>query len=192
MEHVPPVEDRYDLDAEKLPPRPTARRSRRMTGRPLLLLGAAAALVLGTHIVLTATPSASADPAEAPAVVAESEEPGQPAAGTSSVEPRVTEAPRTTSAPARVRMTPGPAFAGSAPAHPGTDSVRTPKAITHASAPAPAEPSIAPAPASIELALPGLAPEAVVPTARTGDTMAMKKILRALNGAKPTEGSAAP
>jgi hypothetical protein len=176
-----------------------------MSGRPLLLLGAAAALVVGSHLVLTATPSASADPAEAAAAAAESEEPksasvlpfpeaGRPAAGTSSAETRVTEGPRVTSAPARVSMTPGPAFAGSVPARPGADSARTPKATTPAPAPAPApaEPSIAPAPASIELALPGLPPESVVPAARTGDTMGMKKILRALNGAKPAEASAAP
>ena len=197
MEHVPPVEDRRDHNADELPPRPTARRSRRMTGRPLLLLGAAAALVVGTHLVLTATPSAFVDPAETPAAVAETEDPSQPAAETRSAETRVTEAPRVTRAPARVSMTPGPAFAGSVPARPGADSARTPKATTHAPAaapgpaPAPADSSIAPAPASIELAIPGLAPESVVPTARTGDTMGMKKILRALNGPKPAEGSAA-
>jgi hypothetical protein len=56
----------------------------------------------------------------------------------------------------------------------------------------PAEPSIAPAPAAIELSLPGLPPESVVPLARTSDTLGMKKILRALNGAKPAEASAAP
>jgi hypothetical protein len=194
MEHVPPGENRRDAEAERLLPRPAARRSRRMNGRPLLLLGTAAALVVGTHLVFTATPSASADPPEGQAAVAESEEPGQPAAGTTSAETRVTEAPRVTRAPARVSMTPGPAFAGSVPVPPGADTAGMPKAITHAPAPAsaPAEPSIAPAPDSIELALPGLPPESVVPTARPGDTMGMKKILRALNGAKPTEGSAAP
>jgi hypothetical protein len=198
MEHRPQVEDRRDPEPDELPPRPTARRSRRMTGRPLLLLGAAAALVAGTHLVLTATPSGSVDPAEAPAAAAEIEESRQPAAATSSAETRATEAPLVTSAPARVSMTPGPAFAGSGPARPGADSARTPKAATHApaaapgSAPAPADPSIAPAPASIELAIPGLPPDSVVPTARTGDTMGMKKILRALNGPKPAEGSTAP
>jgi hypothetical protein len=191
MEHVPPVEERRDTDADELPfSRPTARRSRRMSGRPLLLLGTAAALVVGSHLVLTATPSASADPAEAPAAAAETAR--QPAAETSSAGTRVTKGPRVTSAPARVSMIPGPAFAGSVPARPGADSARTPKANTPAPAPAPAEPSIAPAPASIELALPGLPPESVVPAARTGDTLGMKKILRALNGTKPAEASAAP
>jgi hypothetical protein len=199
MEHLPLVEDRRDPEADELPlPRPTARRSRRMTGRPLLLLGAAAALVVGTHLVLTATPSASADPAEGPAS-AEIEEPRQPDAGTSSAATRVngtrvTEAPRVTSAPARASMTPGPAFTGSVPARPGADSAGTPKTTTQApaAAPKPADPSIAPAPASIELAIPGLPPESVVPTARTGDTMGMRKILRALNGPKTAEGSTAP
>jgi hypothetical protein len=196
MEHRPQVEDRRDPEPDEVPPRPTARRSRRMTGRPLLLLGTAAALVVGTHLVLTATPSGSVDPAEPPAAVAEIQEPGKPAAATSSAGTRATEAPRVTSAPARVSMTPGPAFAGSGPARPGADSARTPKAATHGPAAAPSsaaeDPSIAPAPASIDLALPGLPPDSVVPTARTGDTMGMKKILRALNGPKPAEGSAAP
>jgi hypothetical protein len=206
MEHLPPVEERLDDDATvQLFRRPTARRSRRMRGRPLVLLGAAAALVAGTHLVLTATPSMSADPAEAPApadpaappapaAVAERKEVGQPAAETSSAETRATEAPRVTSAPARVSMIPGPAFAGSVPARPGADAAGTPKVTTRAAAPAPAppEPSIAPAPAAIELALPGLPPDSIVRTARTSDTMAMKRILRALNGPKPAEGSAAP
>jgi hypothetical protein len=207
MEYVPPVEEGRDADAaELLLRRPTARRSRRMRGRPLLLLGTAAALVVGTHLVLTATPSASSDPAEAPApadpaeaptpvAVAEREEAGQPAAKTSSAETGVTEA-RVTSAPARVSMIPGPAFAGSVPARPGADSVARPKVTAHTPAPAPApappEPSISPAPAAIELALPGLPPDSIVPAARTGDTMGMKKILRALNGTRGTERSAAP
>jgi hypothetical protein len=211
MEYVPPVEERRHeerrhADADQLPLlRPTARRSRRMRGRPVLLLGAAAALVVGTHLVLTATPSASTDPAEAPASVAGSEEPespseppsfeaDQPAARTGSAEPRATEVARVTIAPARVSMTPGPAFAGSVPARPGADSAAKAKATTRAPAPAPApaEPSIAPAPAAIELSLPGLPPDAVAPAARTGDTMGMKRILRALNGTKPVEASAAP
>jgi hypothetical protein len=207
MEHLPPVEERREtVAAEQLFRRPTARRSRRRRARPLLLLGTAAALVAGTHLVLTATPSVFADPAEAlapadpgetptPLSVAEREEKArQPAAGTSSAETQVIEAPRVTSAPARVSMIPGPAFAGSAPARPGADSARTPKVTTHAPAPAPAptEPSIAPAPAAIDLALPGLPPDSIVPATRTGDTMGMKRILRALNGPKPADGSAAP
>ena len=57
LEFSMPVEERQDADTEELlPHRPTARRSRRMGGRPVLLLGAAVALVIGTHLVLTATP----------------------------------------------------------------------------------------------------------------------------------------
>jgi hypothetical protein len=192
MEYVPPIEERRHADADELPLlRPTARRSRRMRGRPVLLLGTAVALVVGTHLALTATPSASTDPAEPPSSVAGSPEADQPTAPTGSAEPRATEAPRVTIAPARVSMIPGPAFAGSVPARPGADSAGPAKATTPlpAPAPAPAEPSIAPAPAAIELSLPGLPPDAVVPTARAGDTMGMKRILRALNGAKPAESS---
>ncbi len=43
----------------------------------------------------------------------------------------------------------------------------------------------------MDLALPDLPPDSVVPTARTADTLGMKKILRALNGAKPVEAAAA-
>jgi hypothetical protein len=205
MEHLPPVEERLDDDATvQLFRRPTARRSRRMRGRPLVLLGAAAALVAGTHLVLTATPSTSADPAEAPvpadatealgAELERGEEAGEPDKETSSGETRATETPRVTSAPARVRMIPGPAFAGSVPARPGADTARTPKLATHAPAPAPPPPgpSITPAPVAIELALPGLPADSTVPTARTGDTMGMKRILRALNGPRPGEGPIAP
>jgi hypothetical protein len=193
MEYRPPAEERDDA-ADELPhPRPTARRSRRMGGRPLLLLGAAASLVVGTHLVLTATPSASADPSEAPASVAEDEVP-ESASEPRATQTRPTEAPRVTIAPARVPMTPGPAFAGSVPARPGAVPAGMPKATTSAPAPAAASmaPSITPAPAAIELALPSLPPDSGVPAARTGDTLGMKKILRALNGAKPAESSAAP
>ena len=218
LEFSMPVEERQDADTEELLlHRPTARRSRRMGGRPVLLLGSAAALVIGTHLVLTATPSASADPVEAPAPapVAGNEEPedspelpppggDQPAAETRAIETHATEArvteapataaPRVTIAPARVPMTPGPAFAASVPARPGADSAAQAKATTPAPAPssAPVAPSIAPAPAAMDLALPDLPPDSVMPTARTGDTMGMRKILRALNGAKPAEASAAP
>ena len=80
------------------------------------------------------------------------------------------------------------------PARPGADSAAAPKATTPAPAPAPtpSAPSIAPAPAAIDLALPDLPPDSIVPAARTGDTMGMKRILRALNGAKPAAAPAAP
>jgi hypothetical protein len=89
-------------------------------------------------------------------------------------------------------MTPGPAFAGSVPARPGADSAGTTKPATPGPAPAPAAPAIAPAPAALDLALPDLTRDSLVPPPRTGDTMGMKKVLRALNGARSAEGSATP
>ena len=193
LEYVPPVEEQGDGDAGEPPLfRPTARRSRRMRGRSLLLLGAAASLVVGTHFLLTATPSASANgsanPSEAPALVTGHE---APESSPEPPAPKATDAPRVTTAPARVSMTPGPAFAGSVPTRPGADSAGTTQSTTPGPLPAPAAPAIAPAPAGIDLALPDLT-ESVVPSPRTGDTMGMKRVLRALNGPKPAEGSAAP
>jgi hypothetical protein len=201
---TPLVEQRRaQLDAidEAAAPRPTARRSARMSGRPMLLLGVAAALVIGTHFALTATPAPSADQTE-PAAPADVEEPSASDAAIEepvqrvaepSPPPVVTPQPpqRVTSAPARVVMTPGPAFAGSVPARPGvrptaeSKATKVPSAFAPASTEAPAPPAIAPAPASLELALPALPPESLVSSARTKDTTAMKKILRALNGSKP-------
>ena len=205
----PPAPARHEPD-EPAHARPTARRSRRASGRPLLLLGAAAGLVLAAHFALTAMPPASAgtsdmaEPAEAapePAANLPAEaaaEPAAPAAPTAPA-PRAaeTEPPaRVTSAPARVPMTPGPAFSGSAPARPGADPGVAPRATAPAAPPAPAaaapeDGAITPAPAAIELALPDLPPDSVMPAARSGDTLAMKKILRALNGTKQ-EAPAAP
>jgi hypothetical protein len=202
LEYSGPLAEPYHAELEELHHRPTARRSRRLGGRPVMLLGVAAGLVIGMHLLLTATPSASADPAESPAVASESEnveesapvarEPGEPA-----VEPAVdageadVATPRVTTAPARVPMTPGPAFAGSVPARPGADTAATPRAAA-APAPAAAAPAIAPAPVAIDLGLPPLVPDSLAPTARTGDTLGMKKILRALNGPKPVEAPTAP
>jgi hypothetical protein len=168
---------------EEMHARPTARRSRRGGGRPLLLVGVAAALVIGAHLALTAAPSSAEPevPAEEPAARVAPPRPEKP------VTPAEPPA-RVTSAPARVRMTPGPAFAGSVPASPGADTTTARKAPTASVAPAASEPaasapSIAPAPVELELALPDLGTDSIAPT-RTGDSMAMKKILRALNGAK--------
>jgi hypothetical protein len=55
-----------------------------------------------------------------------------------------------------------------------------------------APPSIAPAPAAMDLALPDLPADSVVPTARRSDTLGMKRVLRALNGSKPAEAPTAP
>jgi hypothetical protein len=165
----------------------------------------AAALVLGGHFALTTTPSASADASEgaqpmdaspeAPATEADDQAveatttPAASAAGTEA-------APRVTTAPARVRMTPGPAFAGSMPLQPGADTAVPANAPLASMTPgragaAAADPIIAPAPVKPEMALPDLSTDSVVPR-RASDTMAMKKILRALNGSKPPETPAAP
>ena len=187
--HFEPMEEAH--------PRPTARRSKRAGGRPLLLLGIAAALVAAAHFAWYATPSTSADSSD-------DAEPGEelvsePAGADASAEepavkvppaPTASAPPRVTSAPARVRMTPGPAFAGSVPAQPAADTVG-PRAKAPAAPAAPpsasvveATPSIAPAPVELDLALPDLRTDSIAPR-RAGDTMGMKKILRALNGSKP-------
>jgi hypothetical protein len=179
------------------PPRPTARRSKRTGGRPLLLLGMAAALVAAAHFAWYATPSTSADSSDR----AEPEEElvSEPVGADASAEepavklppaPAAAAPPRVTSSPARVRMTPGPAFAGSVPVQPGGDTAtrRTKAPVTPAaSAPAApdAAPSIAPAPVELKLALPDLKTDSIAPARAAGDTMGMKKILRALNGSKP-------
>jgi hypothetical protein len=155
--------------------------------------------VFGAHIAFTAPPSASADWAEnaqPEAIVpgpAESDPPDAsvkaPATQVTSQPAAVAAPPRVTSSPARVRMTPGPAFAGSAPVQPGSDTV-APRAkapvppLPSAAEPAAPAPAIAPAPVELELTVPDLRGDSLVPS-RTSDTMAMKKILRALNGSKP-------
>jgi hypothetical protein len=183
--HLEPLEEAHT--------RPTARRSNRAGGRPLLLVGVATALVFVGHFVLRAAPSAadSADGANPEEVVSEPAESDPP------VEKPVTRVapppapaatpPRVTSSPARVLMTPGPAFAGSVAVRPGADTAAprakapVPAATTAPADPA-ADPSIAPPP--VELELPNLKTDSLAP-ARTSDTMGMKKILRALNGSRP-------
>jgi len=176
--------------------RPTARRSKRAGGRPLLLVGIAAALVAAAHFALNATPSTSADSSDGAEPEEElvtervaAEAPAEEPAVKVLPAPTAATPPRVTSSPARVRMTPGPAFAGSVPAQPGVDTVAPRAKVPVApatSAPADpdaAAPSIAPAPVEL-LALPDLKTDSVAPTRAAGDTMAMKKILRALNGSK--------
>ncbi len=172
-------------------PRPTARRSHRAGGRPLLLLGAAAALVAGTHLALTATPPASRA-TDAPAAVAaddDGEDPLEVPEATAD-QPSDAGVQRVTSAPARVVMTPGPAFSGSVPTRgvpdsaPGRSTSALAPIAAGASNPADAPaiaPVIAPVPGAIDLALPDLGADPVVPATRRGDTLGMKKILRALN-----------
>jgi hypothetical protein len=178
-------------------PRPTARRSKRAGGRPLVLLGMAAALVAAAHFAWYATPSTFFDSSDS----AEPEEElvSEPVGADASAEepavkvppaPTAAAPPRVTSSPARVRMTPGPAFAGSVPVQARADTA-TPRAkapvapaTSAPAAPDAAAPSIAPAPVELELALPDLKTDSIAPARAAGDTMAMKKILRALNGSK--------
>ncbi len=186
-------------------PRPTARRSIRAGGRPLAMVGVAAALVVAGHFALTAMRSNPADATEsAPTNVAAEPEAAEPAgvgeeapAPSASGSAPTGSAERVSTSSARVPMTPGPAFAGSAPADP-SDSAAATRAAAPAPTPpaptpgAPAGPALAPAPVELELAIPDIASDSLVPTARSGDTMAIKKILRALNGAKPAESPSAP
>jgi hypothetical protein len=180
--------------------RPTARRSRRFRAHPLRMLAAAAALVIGTHLVLTTTPLRSTGSTHPPAAAASAdnrEEPAAPAAengGQPAPDADAAETRTVSSAPGRVLMTPGPAFAASAPARPGTDSAaRASIRVASPTPVAPVEPAvIAPAPLSLELGLPELPPDSIVPSGQTRDTMGMKKILRALNGPKPAETSPKP
>ena len=179
---------------EEAPARPTARRSKRGGGRPLLLVGVAAALVAAAHFALNATPSTSADSSDGAGP--QEELVSEPVGADASAEEPAVKAPppaapaRVTSAPARVRMTPGPAFAASAPVPPGADTTAPrAKAPVAPATPTKAEPtetapSIAPAPVELDLALPDLRTDSIA-TARRSDTMGMKKILRALNGPKP-------
>jgi hypothetical protein len=177
---------------EEMHPRPTARRSHRPGGRPLLLLGVAAGLVLAAHFGLTPTPPApdtadTAAPEEVVTEPAESDEPAEEPVARATPKAAETATPaKVTSSPARVRMTPGPAFTGSVPAQPGTDTAgpRAKGPAVPVTTPAAPAPSLAPAPVELELGLPNIKSDSIAP-ARSGDTLAMKKILRALNGSKP-------
>ena len=170
--------------------------------RPPLMLGVAAALVIGAHFALTATPSASAEiraaaePADARdrarRVAAESA--GDAELRRTAHRPAAAETHRARDPRTRTRaMTPGPAFAGSVPAAPGADSGPPPKAAAHAPdrRPRPEEAASAIAPGAGR-ARPRRSPTPPTPTRvapkRTGDSMAMKKILRAINGGKRCGG----
>lgn len=179
--------------------RPTARRSRRPGGRPLLLLGVAAALVVGAHFALTPASRASADELDVadPADLAAEAQPGAVAAeAPRSADIPADLPPKVTSSPAQVRMTPGPAFAGSVPAPAGSEVAAPPARPVSVPArepsPPPAEaPGLEPAPIELDLAVPDIGADSMAPV-RTGDTLAMKRILRALNGTKPQETAPAP
>jgi hypothetical protein len=197
---------------EQLEHRPTARRSRRSAGRPLLLVGSAAVLVFAGQRLLA---SRGAEPGE-PAPTAEAAAPADAPRQTSPDAPSAARASgsaagrSTAVAPSRSQplvrppsqpMTPGPAFAASVPTRgtPGLagaptaiGSTGTPPAI--ASAPA-AEPhaasrpdsaAIAPAPTAIRLDVPALLPgESIGPALdQARDSLALKRILKAVTGRK--------
>jgi hypothetical protein len=190
----PAVEPTHDRRADELYARPTARRANRSRGRPLLMLGVAAALVIAGLFALTATrpaPADASDRAEPADAAAEPAEPASPEEEADELGQDASPPARVSSAPGRVRMTPGPAFAGSVPVTPGAEA---PAPARKASSPAPPPseeaPAISPAPVELDLGLPSLPPDSMVPK-RTKDTMAMNKILRALNGAPASEATPA-
>ncbi len=196
---VPPVEPEL---------RATARRSRRSAGRPLLLIGSAAALVLGGQRYLA---SRSAPAANAPVMEASAPQPVQPkprpAEKAGSQDKRVSAgAPPAVTRPAQAalqqpapvapaptqRMQPGPAFSASVPAR-SAETPAGPPAAPNIMPPAPtaeqpprADAAIAPAPTGIELDVPTALPgDSVVPTVDLGqDSLALKRILKAVTGRK--------
>ena len=190
--------------------RATARRSRRSPGRPLLLIGSAAALVLGGQRYLASRAAAAQ---ATPVAEVSTPEPVQP--GTRSAEQKPAPQPKRASAspaptvarsaevapqrPAPVapaasqRMQPGPAFAASVPASP---AATPPVAPPPPASIMPAQPAldqaprpdaaIAPAPTAIELDMPAALPgESIAPAADEGrDSLAIKRILKAVTGRK--------
>jgi hypothetical protein len=198
----------------KVPPlepeqRATARRSRRASGRPLLLVGSAVALVLGGQRYLASRGSAAAEPTPVAEVAAP--EPVQPDGR--SAERKPASPPRRPSAnpatavarpapvarqPAPVvpapaqRMQPGPAFAASVPATAAATPpvAPSPAAGVATTTPAPSQAPrsdgvIAPAP-SAELDMPAAFPgESIAPAVDDGrDSLAIKRILKAITGRK--------
>lgn len=191
---VAPMEDAAEL--------PTARRSRRAGGRPLLLIGSAAALVLGAQMLLRSragTPGeadALAEPAPAreQPVPALSKRPESPAPAAPKPVPSPASAPRASAPAPAVVMTPGPAFAPSVRARPGQAGIERqpapPPALPAHAAAAPVTepaPSIAPAPEAIELEVPALpASDSLAPSdPGQTDSLAIKRILKAVSGKKP-------
>jgi hypothetical protein len=212
----PPVATRHDAYshaheshlADDPAPLPTARRSRRKGGHPLMLVGAALLLVASTHFALNANLSGSAS-AEAPVaqpLVDEADDYSDtpPPVDDEAVDekpapaaPATEASPRVTVAPARVQMTPGPAFAASAPTRPQPDSAARARSLAATPAPRPAPlqapASIEPAPAAMDLDLPVIpGSDSIASAVKSRDSLAMKRILRALNGAKPADAKATP
>jgi hypothetical protein len=190
--------------SEETEHRAPARRSRRTAGRPLLLVGSAAVLVFAGQRFLASRGAPSSEPAAVADAAASEPAPTTPTASTPP--PAATRAaPPARPAPAEPvtqplvkapsgPMTPGPAFAASVPARlapgsPATAAAPQPTAsIPRAPAPAPPRPdstAIAPAPTAIDIdvgaALPG---ESIAPLNPERDTLAIKRILRAVTGRK--------
>jgi hypothetical protein len=193
---VPPMEPEL---------RATARRSRRTAGRPLLLIGSAAVLVLGGQRYLASRGGPVAEPAPVPEASAVNSAP-RPAEQKASRPTRVSAGPSAVTRPAQVapqlsapaaatptqRMQPGPAFAASVPAR----GIEVPAAPAPGRSTVPAAPAaeqaprvdaaIAPAPTAIDLELPAALPsESIAPKLDEGqDSLALKRILKAVTGRK--------
>jgi hypothetical protein len=199
---VPPMESEQ---------RAPARRSRRAAGRPLLLIGSAAALVLGGQRYLVARGAASGAVAPMAETTAEAAHPE-----TRPVERKPTPDPKAASKasamatpPVQVpqrqpaplvpaptqRMQPGPAFAPSVPASGIASPPPAPPTAPRIMPPAPAlvpgqapagDDGIAPAPSAIELDVPAALPgESIAPAVNDGrDSLALKRILKAVSGRK--------
>jgi hypothetical protein len=184
--------------------RATVRRSRRTAGRPLLLVGSAAVLVFAGQRFLASRGGPSSQPAAVADAAAPEPAPTPPVA--SNLPPAAKRAtPPARPAPSEPGpqplvkapsgpMTPGPAFAASVPARvapgsPATAPAPQPAASIPA-APAPSAPrsdstGITPAPTAIEIdvgaALPG---ESIAPLNNERDTLAIKRILKAVTSRK--------
>ena len=199
---VPPMESEH---------RAPARRSRRAAGRPFLLIGSAAALVLGGQRYLAARGAAGIEAAPVAETSAETAEPE-----TRAVEQKATPAPKASRQPSGVatppaqvvrqqpapvvpaptqRMQPGPAFAASVPASgiaspppapPPTPRTTPPSPALLPGQALPADSAIAPAPSAIELDVPAVLPgESIGPAMNDGrDSLAIKRILKAVTGRK--------
>jgi hypothetical protein len=196
---VPPMEPEL---------RATARRSRRTAGRPLLLIGSAAVLVLGGQRYLASRGGPVAEPA--PVAEASTSAPvksaprpieqkaPQPKRGSASPSPvtRPAQVAPQQSAPAAAastqRMQPGPAFAASVPARGAETPAAPPPRPSTTPAPPAAEQAprvdaaIAPAPTAIDLDLPAALPgESIAPAVdQSRDSLALKRILKAVTGRK--------
>jgi hypothetical protein len=195
------------------PEQPLFRGRRRMGGKPLLLAAAAIVVAVGARFMLAAAPPA--EEPELPIATLGSSPPHvpEPPAAVPAPKPAATK-PAATPAPApappraapALRLepaapsVPGPAFA---PALPSGSAPPVPKpsgrpfaqakavALVGDSVPAPL---IEPAPAQIDLALPGTVPstDSISVVSKSADSNAIRRILKAVTGSKaqPTKAGA--